>query len=215
MATVNQHTDIWNTAGVAALPGHVSEEQFVAWAQANPSVRAEWTEGETVVMSPAGRDHNSLQIWLSYLLLTYLDHRPIGEILGPEFMVRLLGGRSRRNPDLLFVAKSNSHLVRETYFDGSPDLVVEIVSADSQSRDYREKYLEYEAAGVREFWIVDPLSHRIEAYRLGDDGRFVLIDEADGKIASSVLDGFYLRNEWPWATPRPTALSLLKEMGIV
>jgi Uma2 family endonuclease len=74
--------------------------------------------------------------------------------------------------------------------------------------------LENETSGVREYWIVDPLSNRVEVNRLGEDGRYSRIDEVEGKIASRVLEGFFLRNDWLWATPRPTVASVLAELGI-
>lgn len=40
--------------------------------------------------------------------------------------------------------------------DGTPDLIVEVTSPESLARDRGEKYVEYEAAGVREYWLIDP-----------------------------------------------------------
>ncbi|MEX2188374.1 MAG: Uma2 family endonuclease [Pirellulales bacterium] len=214
MATTNQHAGDWDAADVPVVPTQMGEAQFEAWAFANRDVRAEWVDGKVVIMSPVSRDHAAVSIWLTHLLSAFLEARPLGELLGPEFMIRLGDGKSRRVPDLLFVCDARRRLVNETFLDGAPDVAIEIVSRDSQSRDRREKYLEYEAAGVREYWIVDPLSQRFEAYRLSDGGKFAPIDEQDGKFHSTVLDGFYLRNDWLWATPRPTVKNVLKELGI-
>lgn len=218
MATTNQHAGDWDAADVPVVPTRMSEAQFEDWVLANRNVRAEWVDGEVLVMSPVSRDHAAVSIWLTHLVSAFLESRQLGELLGPEFMIRLGGGRSRRIPDLLFVCAERRHLVNETFLDGAPDVAIEIVSRDSQSRDFREKFLEYESAGVREYWIVDPLSRRSEAYELASDGKdagkFVRIDEQDGKLASTVLDGLYLRNEWLWAAPRPKVRDVLKEMGI-
>ena len=69
-------------------------------------------------------------------------------------------------PDIWFLTESRRHLLRESHIEGPPDLMIEIVSPDSQSRDWREKYLEYQAAGVREYWMIDPMSRHVEAYTL-------------------------------------------------
>lgn len=190
----------------------MSEAEFEAWA--GPGTRAEWVDGEVVFMSPTSLRHNRLTFWFAHLIGEFLARKPLGELLGIEFMVRLSAQRRRRLPDLFFVSNERKSLLRPTYLDGAPDLALEIVSADSQSRDRREKYLEYEKAGVREYWIVDPLSQTVEAYTLNEQGAFVLVPESDGWIASAVLTGFRLKSQWLWSDPLPRVGSVLSEMGI-
>ncbi|PZO44456.1 MAG: hypothetical protein DCF19_01505 [Pseudanabaena frigida] len=43
----------------------------------------------------------------------------------------------------------------------SPLLVIEVVSPNQSSRDYRYKRSEYGARGIAEYWIVDPISERV------------------------------------------------------
>ena len=83
----------------------------------------------------------------------------------------------------------------------------------SPACDWREKYLEYEAAGVREYWVADPLSRRFEGYALGADGRYTLIEEKDGMVYSTVLTGFFLKPAWLWQEPLPNPLDILRELG--
>jgi Uma2 family endonuclease len=212
MATVNHDSNTWE-AGGAPIPGTMNERQFEQWVVAADGVRAEWVDGEVHVMSPASFDHLSLNGWLFRLLGDFVESRGLGGVVGFDFMIRLGGGKSRRVPDIFFVAESRRTLIRPTYLDGAPDLAVEIVSQDSPARGWREKYLEYEAAGVREYWIVDRFSRNVEANRLSESGKFSRIDEIDGKINSAVLSGFYLRNDWLWATPLPTVAGILTEIG--
>ena len=47
---------------------------------------------------------------------------------------------------------------------GAPDWIVEIVSPSTDTRDYKTKLLKYRGAGVREYWIVDPIDSRILIY---------------------------------------------------
>lgn len=114
-------------------------------------------------------------------------------------------------PDLCFISRARADLLRPTYLDGAPDIVWEIISPDSQSRDRREKFEEYEKAGVREYWIVDPLSKKAEAYRL-EARKFRLIPEQDGILASSVLRNFWLRTDWLWRKPLPKVATVLKQL---
>ncbi|HYO10800.1 MAG TPA: Uma2 family endonuclease [Tepidisphaeraceae bacterium] len=196
------------------LPGvRMTEAQFDAWC--GEDVRAEWVDGEVIVMSPANSRHNRLNLWLLGLLQAFVEHHDAGEIFGIEMQLRLSSRRSsRRNPDAVFVARARANLVEETYIDGAPDLVMEIVSPDSESRDWRDKYIEYEAAGVREYWVIDPASQRLEAYTLTRARKYRRLDESQGRLPSKVLRGFYLRPEWLWQSPLPKLATVLKELGV-
>jgi Uma2 family endonuclease len=190
----------------------MTEEEFVAWA--TDEVRAEWVDGEVILMPPVSLMHARQTLWLSKLLSEFVERRRLGEVLGPEFMIRLGGQRRRRVPDLLFVSTERQGQLRPNHLEGAPDLSLEIVSPDSQSRDRREKYLEYEKAGVREYWIVDPLSQTVEAYTLGPNQAYSLIPETDGQIPSILLPGFYLKPAWLWQEKLPDAIEILRGMGI-
>lgn len=54
---------------------------------------------------------------------------------------------------------------------GAPDLVIEVVSQSTQQRDRFTKYHLYEKAGVREYWIADPISKIVQVYLL-ENGRY-------------------------------------------
>jgi Uma2 family endonuclease len=90
---------------------------------------------------------------------------------------------------------------------------MEIVSPDSESRDWRDKYIEYERAGVREYWIIDPMSKNVEVYVLRR-GRFVLMEERNERITSGVIRGFWLKTEWLWQRPLPSTWDVLRELGV-
>ena len=100
-----------------------------------------------------------------------------------------------------------------TYVDGPADLVVEIVSPDSVTRDQRDKLAEYQSAGVPEYWVINPLRKDARFYLLGEDGTYQpgAID-ANGIYASQALPGFRLRVSWLWQTPLPTLAAALADL---
>lgn len=220
MATHDPLTDVGRAPGfgLAACdapvvpPGRMTEDEFVAWC--DEDVKAEWIDGEVLIMSPSSAEHVRIQNFLSHVLSYWVEHFNLGEVLGPEFQIRLAKQRRRRVPDLLFVAKERANLVMKHHLEGPPDVAVEVVSPDSVRRDWRDKYHEYESASVREYWIVDPVSERMEAYALGEDGKFSLLPEQDGKLASTVLTGFYLRPKWFWPGPLPKVRAVLSELSV-
>ena len=54
---------------------------------------------------------------------------------------------------------ATEHLDRltDSHLSGPADLVVEIVSPDSLGRDRGDKFAEYEAASIPEYWLIDPV----------------------------------------------------------
>lgn len=47
---------------------------------------------------------------------------------------------------------------------GAPDWVIEVVSPSTKAQDYLIKLNKYQDAGVREYWIVDPIKKRVAMY---------------------------------------------------
>jgi Uma2 family endonuclease len=184
-------------------PAPVSWDDFLAWAPEN--WRVEWVAGEIIEMPPAHEDHQDSGLFLATFLLLYIQRHRLGRIFHAPFLMRLPQKPSGREPDLLFVKTEHIGRINPTYVDGPADLAVEIVSPDSVHRDYREKLAEYEAAGIPEYWIVDPRQKAAIFYQLGDDGMYRAgpIDE-HGIYTSRVVKGFKLRVSWLWQRPMPT-----------
>ena len=75
-----------------------------------------------------------------------------------------------------------------------PDIVVEVVSAGNEAheRDYRDKREDYLAAGVREYWIVDPVTRSLLVLRrTGDRWREIRPDATAG-YSTGLLPEFEL-----------------------
>jgi Uma2 family endonuclease len=191
----------------------MSESEFVTWAYRGENVRAEWEAGKVILMAPVSDAEDDLNNWLASILRSFCEHHDLGVIKGSQFMVRFARQKRRRMPDLMFISKSRARLIRPTHLEGAPDVAFEIVSADSQSRDRRKKFFEYEKEGVREYWIIDPAFRQIEAYALRR-GKFVEIEAENDVWRSAVLTGFYLKSAWLWRRPLPKIITILKDLGI-
>ncbi len=63
-------------------------------------------------------------------------------------------------------------------------------SLESRSRDRGDKFYEYEQAGVKEYWLIDPNRKHVEFYQRGEDGIFRLVSVEDGVFSSEVSRGF-------------------------
>lgn len=194
------------------VPGlRMSEQEFHDWC--DPDVRAEWVDGEVILLSPVNVPEFRLNLWLCNLL-SMVAGPDVGEVFGIEVQIRLPSIKQRRNPDVFFVARSRANIVKHNFVDGAPDLIMEIVSPDSESRDWRDKYIDYEKSGVREYWVIDPSSRRVEAYTLGREKKYRRIKEVDGRVGSKVLRKLFIRPEWLWKTPLPKVSAILKQLGV-
>lgn len=194
------------------VPGlRMTAAAFHDWC--DPDVTAEWVEGEVILMSPEGWATANFITWLTAVLRLFVEERDLGILVGREVLIRLPNQRRLRAPDLQFIAKDRTSIIGRTMVQGAPDLAIESVSDTSVDRDYRDKHAEYAKAGIREYWVFDPAAQRVSAYALGRSKRYAAIPEADGKIASVVLKGFYFRPKWLQAADLPTVGSVLKELG--
>lgn len=190
----------------------VSLEEF--YQQLDEDTHAEWVQGEVVPMSAVSGEHQSISEFLLVLISAYARHHRLGEVRYELFQMRLAS--SSRSPDILFVANEHLSRLHPTYLDGAADLVVEVISPESRARDRGEKFYEYEAAGVREYWLIDAERKQAEFYQLGEDGVYrTVLAGSEGVYWSVVLEGFWLQVEWLWRTPKPTVVEVLREWGIL
>jgi Uma2 family endonuclease len=197
------------------LPGvRLTEAEFVA-EYGDEDIKAEWVDGEVIVMAPVSGEHSDLNVLLIRLFAEFVEHHDLGLIRGSEFPMRLAAIKRVRSPDVMFVSNAKLSKLRPTYLDGAADLTMEIVSPDSEARDWRDKYADYQSAGVREYWVVDPLSKHVDAYTLGRSKKYSLIRPDDeGRIHSKVLKGLYLQPQWLWRSPLPKLSGVLKELKL-
>lgn len=194
--------------------GPISFEEFLAWL--DEDTPAEWVDGEVVLMSPASDEHQLIKIFLVQVIGIFVESGRLGRVLDAPFVMKTMVRPSGREPDMLFVSQERLALIQPTYLDGPADLVVEIISLESIGRDRGEKFVEYEAAGVREYWLIDPLRQQAEFYQLGADQRYrAMVSGSDGIYHSMVLGGLWLKIDWLWQRPLPPVLGVLKELGVL
>jgi Uma2 family endonuclease len=127
-------------------------------------LRHEIIEGEHYVSASPQTAHQRILLRLSYLIQSCLETHPIGEMLFAPFDV-LLSEFNVLVPDLIFLSRERSHLLTSKNLQGAPNLVVEILSPSTASRDKRLKRDVYERTGVDEYWVVDPDLDVVDVYR--------------------------------------------------
>lgn len=75
---------------------------------------------------------------------------------------------------------------------GAPDWIIEIVSPSSTRMDYFVKLFKYRTAGVREYWIVNPMKKAVQTYVFDgeDDSNLFSFDE---EIPVHIFDGLAIQ----------------------
>lgn len=204
----------------------MSFEEFLEWA--DEDTHAEWVDGRVeflhLAIDPETQEltvsvskiHSHLVIFLMTLLHMYTELTGAGRVYGEPYKMRAKEGFPGREPDVFFIAKERLGQAKDQFFDGPPDLVIEVVSEESAVRDHAYKHAEYEAGGVREYWVVDPIQQKTFFYQLGEDGKYQKIGPGtDGVYHSAVLPGVWIKPEWFWQETLPTVLSILKSWNLL
>jgi Uma2 family endonuclease len=121
-----------------------------------------------VTASPIVR-HQLILGNLYFCIKRYLRENDLGEVFLSPFDV-IFSDFDIVEPDLLYLSKERQSLLTEANLQGSPDLVVEILSPSTQGRDRGIKKKLYERSEVSEYWIVDPRGETLEIFRRDEMG---------------------------------------------
>ena len=200
------------TAPQTALPQRLrmSYEEYLAWA--DEDIHAEWVNGEVIIQMSAKPPHQAVVSFLMKLLGLFVDIFQLGTVLVAPLEMRATPDGPAREPDLLFIARAHLDRLTAERLNGPADLVIEVISDDSVSRDRADKFYEYQAAGIPEYWIIDPRPGRMRTdfYILDTQGRYRAVPlDAEGCYHSTVLAGFWLREAWLLTTELPEPLPAL------
>lgn len=194
--------------------GHyVSEELYWARYYERGDVSYEWNNGYLEEKPVADYAQFCVYLWFLGLMKDFLHVRPIGRMIGLEMGFRM-AYRNRvviRKPDLAVVLNSNSTPLRDKdrSYRGIFDLCIESLSDSTQKeveRDTVTKRVEYAAAGVKEYFILDERRKETAFYELTPGGVYVPIKAVGGVIHSKVLPGFRFRLADLYRLPEPPAL---------
>jgi len=189
-------------------------DEFLAWA--DEDMHAEWVNGEVILHMTAKQKHQTIVGFLYELFALFNQFFRAGVFLMAPHQMKLAPDGPGREPDVLFVSREHANRLTERGVVGPADLVIEIVSDDSVTRDRVEKFEEYEQYGVPEYWIIDPRSKRprAELYQLDERGQYQPVPVGqDGVYHSKILAGFWLKVDWLWAETLPDSLFAFAEIA--
>lgn len=153
--------------------------------------RAELIDGQIFYMAPPGRTHQRISSYLHNEIYNYIKRNGGGcEVYAAPFAVFLdKDNINYVEPDILVVCDPSK--LDDAGCHGAPDWVIEIVSPSSRSMDYFQKLFKYRVAGVREYWIVDPVRELVLVYRF--ETEVVEQYSFDEGIRVGIYEGFFIK----------------------
>jgi Uma2 family endonuclease len=78
----------------------------------------------------------------------------------------------------------------ESWWQGAPDIAIEVLSPGNSAEDIELKISQYLAAGAKSVWIVSPKARQVRICRA--DGTQALLREPQSLTGESMLPGFIL-----------------------
>ena len=174
--TISSDKKVWTDAEFMALSkdGH----------------RYELVNGELIDMGNSGMEHGYIACLLTIMLGGYIRANKLGAVCDSSTAFSLKAG-NKRSPDLSFIAKNRLQGLSRpprSFFKGSPDLAVEILSPNNTVEEIHAKIVEYFENDTRLVWVIHPDERYVLVYHSPEPDRFLRPgDTLDGEV---IVPGF-------------------------
>lgn len=154
--------------------------------------RVELIDGKLYPMQMPLTIHQALVGGIACKILNYLDaNNKADDVYMSPFAVFLKNdNRTYVEPDISVICDMAK--LDDRGCNGAPDWIIEVTSKESQTMDYLIKLFEYRAAGVREYWVVNPMNQTVTVYTFKpeeDYGQYTFDDD----VPVGIYEGFSIK----------------------
>lgn len=156
----------------------------------NDGFRYELVKGEIRKMAPAGAPHGSAAMRLGWRLGQHVDANRLGEVFAAETGFAIARNPDTvRAPDVAFVSRERIPPtgIPSGYWQGAPDLAVEVVSPSDSYIEVEDNVLDWLEAGTRMVIVVNPGKRVVSVYRAL---KAVVLTENDVLDGEDVVPGW-------------------------
>lgn len=132
-------------------------------------IRVELIDGVIYDMTAPRLIHQDILLELAFAFRKCIEESESDRhlVVAPRDVRLFDDDRHMEQPDILITCDKSKDLA--DYYDGAPELTVEILSPSTRRKDILVKSLYYEKAGVKEYWIVDPDKKKVLVYYFEED----------------------------------------------
>jgi Uma2 family endonuclease len=156
--------------------------------------RHEIIDGELYMTPSPVTAHQRTVFRLGLRLGGFVEQHELGEVFSAPFDV-VFSKFDVVQPDLLFISKERAQILTDKNVQGTPDLVIEVLSESTRRLDETIKLSLYDRYGVLEYWMFNAARQDVRVFRRSGE-RLVLVAElsaqAGGVLITSLLPGFEL-----------------------
>jgi Uma2 family endonuclease len=165
-----------------------TDEEFMALPREGR--RYELVDGALVVMSNSGLEHGEIGLLLGGKLIFYVREQKLGGAFDSSTGFRMKSGNIR-SPDVSFISKDRLQGLKRPpkgFFEGAPDLAIEVLSPSNTLEEIHNKIVEYFANGTRLVWVINPQEYYVLVYHSPTPDGFLRVgDRLDGE---TIVPGF-------------------------
>ena len=154
--------------------------------------RAELIDGQIYCQAAPSRIHQEVLSFLHATIYAYIkEKRGTCKVYPAPFAVKLFNDRKTIvEPDISVICDLGK--LTDKGCSGAPDWIIEIISPGNPGNDYVRKLNLYADAGVREYWIVDPISKNIFVYHLEQEDFKADSYTLQDKIRVNIYDDLWI-----------------------
>ncbi|NEP07408.1 MAG: Uma2 family endonuclease [Okeania sp. SIO2G4] len=152
----------------------------------------ELINGEVVDMGNSGMEHGNITAYLCGVIELYARPKKLGVTCDSSTAFTFKSG-NKRSPDIYFVSKDRLLGLKRLpkgYFQGAPDLAVEVISPNNTFEELHQKIVEYFENNCRLVWVINPDEKSILIYHKPQPDK--LLQVADNLDGEDILPGFTL-----------------------
>ncbi len=152
--------------------------------------RHELNAGELITMPPPKSVHILVALDILEALQAYLRQNPLGRAIPEAGYVLSRDPLTIRQPDVSVLSKKRVRS-SDDYFEGAPELAIEVVSPSDVAEGLQIKVDQYLRAGAKQVWVLYPKARRVHVYHA--DGSAAMFDETQTLEGGDLLPGFSVK----------------------